>query len=187
MAGIETLEEFVRNATSGQAAAFAAACAERATPILFWVVSADDRAADLEMYVSTLDALWSPESFTSEQFREKREGIAAMRELAVGDDVTGARAFAYQGAVALYASLGVHAGLEARALHDCSSTLRNFAFRLERRCKARLLDEEDDIQRRDIADLSAVDGDGDVQMTEVRERSAALGRKWLALAVEQFG
>ncbi|GHF16534.1 hypothetical protein E5082_15105 [Streptomyces griseoluteus] len=127
------------------------------------------------------------EKFTSEQFREKRKGIAAKRELALGDDVTGARAFAYQGAVALYTALGAPAGLGAGVLRDCSSTLRNSSFRLERRCNARLLDEEDDIQRRDIADLSTVAGSGDVQRTELRERSAVVGRKWLDLAVERFG
>jgi hypothetical protein len=184
---MEDLEEFVRGVDSVQAAAFAVACAERAAPILFWVVSADGRTDDLETYKSALDALWSPGSFTSKQFREKRERIAVMQELAIGDDVIGARAFAYQGAVALHTALGVPAGLGARFLTDCSSTLRNFAFRLERRCNTRLLDEEDEAQRRDIAALSAIVGAGEVRMTELRERSAALGRKRLALAVERFG
>ncbi|MYS21867.1 MULTISPECIES: hypothetical protein [unclassified Streptomyces] len=187
MAGIENLEEFVRSAASVQAVAFAAACTERAAPILFWVVSADGRTSDLETYASALDVLWSPNNLTSEQFIERRERIVLMQELAVGDDVIGARAFAYQGAVALHTALGVPAGLGGTVLHDCSSTLRNFSFRLERRCNTRLLDEEDEIQRQDIADLTAVDGDADAQLMEQRQRAAALGRKWLALAVERFG
>ncbi|MFJ9628912.1 hypothetical protein ACIRU8_14550 [Streptomyces sp. NPDC101175] len=186
MARIETVEEFAREATHSQAGAFAAACAERAVAILFWVVSADGRTVDLDNYKSALDSLWVPERAGPDEIDEKREKILGMQELVVGDEASGVHAFAYQGAVALYTALEVCVREKERVLLDCSSALRNYAFRLGRRCGVDLLTGEDELQLRDVADLSAVAGDKGVSMS-LRRRSAAEGRRWLALATDRFG
>ncbi|MFJ4409850.1 hypothetical protein [Streptomyces sp. NPDC088910] len=163
--------EFARSATREQAAVFGAACAERAAAILFWVVAGDGRTADLEAYAKELEALWTPGTLT-----EGRGRIEGMRELVEGDGASGARAFAYQGAVALHTAMG------AEPVLGCSSVLRDMAFRLGRRCGADLLTGEDETQRRDIADLTSGAADG-----AIRERSREAGRRWLALAAGQFG
>ncbi|MFI1167100.1 hypothetical protein ACH4UM_26755 [Streptomyces sp. NPDC020801] len=187
MARIETVEEFAAGATPAQAAVFAVACAERAAAILFWVVSQDDRADDLDVYKSALDVLWGSGEPMPEQAAAARERIVGLQELTVGDEATGARAFAYQAAVALYTALGVYAEGRERTIMGCSSTLRNFAFRLGRRCGADLLTDESESQLRDVADLTKTVDQGLRQAELVRERSVVVGRHWLALASERFG
>lgn len=187
MARIETVDEFARGAGFAQAVAFSAACVERASAILLWVVSGVERVDDHEFYVSALDDLWMFERFTPEQFEARREQLTGIQELVHGDDVSGASAFAYQGAVALYSALGVFAGGREKAVLDCSSTLRNFAFRLGRRCGVDLLTAEDEAQRQDIAFLNALLDKQNPQLVELREKSAEIGRKRLVLAIERFG
>jgi hypothetical protein len=185
LAGIETIEEFVQDATRAQAAGFGASCAERAVSILFWVVSEDGRTSDLEAYTGALETLWKYSEVAASELRERQVGIMKLRELTVGDDVSGARAFAYQGAVTLYTALEVCAGGDA--IRDCSSTLRNFSFRLGRRCGVELLPGEDQVQYQDATDLISDSADQPELMGRLRERSAAIGRSWLALAVQHLG
>lgn len=181
----ETVEEFASDAPPAQAALFVAACAERAAAVLLWVVSLDGRAADLDTYTRVLDSLWSAERLTSEDARAARERVTGFKELTVGDEATGAHAFAYQGAVALYTALGVHVEAGERSVMGCSSALRNFAFRLGRRCNVELLSGEHAEQLRDVADLTAAT-DASMWTVQLRERSRAVGRRWLGVAVERF-
>jgi hypothetical protein len=187
LAGIKTLEEFIASASAPQAAAFAASCGARVAPLLFWEVSRYDRSADLDTYRETLDLLWDPHH-TDEDISRARNALERLPELVNGDEAVRVAAFAYQAAVAFHAALapGSAAGTKVK---ECSSVLRNYAFRLSRRCDVDLLSPEDEAQRVDIEDIAPI-GESAVMpadvLAAVRGRAAARGRESLAVAVSHF-
>ncbi|MFI1101119.1 hypothetical protein [Streptomyces melanogenes] len=182
MAGIENLDDFVGSASLAQAAAFSAACAERASSVLFWVVAGESRDADLDFYRHVLETLWNgPADVDHAALRRELEQLP---ELTRGDELTGAAAFAYQGALALHAALSLHAEQNVSVVRECSSVSRNYAFRLGRRCGADLLPEEDRIQGEEMSRLLA--GTAEECAPAMRADSAAVGRERLAVAVSYF-
>jgi hypothetical protein len=156
-------------------------------PLLFWEVSRHDRSADLDTYRETLDLLWDPHH-TDEGISRARDALERLPELVNGDEAVRVAAFAYQAAVAFHAALapGSAAGTKVK---ECSSVLRNYAFRLGRRCDVDLLSREDEAQRVDIEDITRMEESGAMPgdvMAAVRSRSAARGRESLAVAVSHF-
>jgi hypothetical protein len=188
LATIQTLDEFIGFASASQATVFAAACVERVAPLLFWEVSRQDRSADLGTYREILELLWEPRSTEADTSRV-RDALERLPELTNGDEAVRAAAFAYQAALAFHAALAP-ASAPGTKVKECSSVLRNYAFRLGRRCGGTdLLAPEDEAQRADIGDLTRVE-ESAMRSADfragVRGRSAAHGRHSLAVAVSHF-
>ena len=148
------VEEFLSVATDAQAALLGAACAERASGILFWVVSRDGRDEDLEAYKSALEFIWrkplnpdAPPPVTSSD-------IEGLRELVVGDEATMGAAFALHPAIALRAMLKFYESADRALVRDCLLACHNQAYFLGRRTGSDALGAEEAALMRDTADLS---------------------------------
>lgn len=188
MAGIDAgVEEFLSAATETQAALLGAACVERASGILFWVVSGAGRAKDLEIYQSTLEYIWAKPSNQDLAPPANSSDLDGLHELAVGDEATGGAAFALQPAIALQAMLAFHETGDRSSVLDCLLTCRNQAYFLDRRTGADTLAAEDASVLRDVAELSQA-ADSVAETSErLRADAQAAARDRLDAAVARYG
>jgi hypothetical protein len=100
-----SIDSFSEIATVEQAPEFSAACAERACVILFWTVSWASRDEDLDAYVRYLEMLWHPDVDRAAEYLAAQQHVEGMRELVVGDELTGAEGLALFGAIMLRTGL----------------------------------------------------------------------------------
>lgn len=173
-------DKFTTIASSGQAALFSAACAERASAVLFWVVSEDGRHDDLARYHEALEMLWDPALGKSSRYSATRRVLEGMREMRVGDELEGPAAHALNGAIVLHSALGTLASPSA-ALQDCLMAARNSAFRIEARTGHRLLSVEERCQAEDIEWLLAGESAG-----KIRDNARRHGRDRLEVLYAHY-
>ncbi|MEU5941933.1 hypothetical protein ABZ807_22730 [Micromonospora sp. NPDC047548] len=174
-------DEFSKIASIEQASLFSAACAERASGILFWVVSEGDRSDDLDRYREALEMLWNPAPGDPSRYSSARHALEGMREMRVGDELEGPSAHALHGVVILHSALRTLAEESAAALEECSMAGRNSAFRIESRTGHRLLSEEERCQAEDIESLLAGEG-----VDKIRDNARRYGRERLDLLYKNY-
>ncbi|MEV0807804.1 hypothetical protein [Micromonospora sp. NPDC050200] len=169
-------DEFSDIASIEQAAVFGAACAERAIGVLFWVVSEDDRRDDLDRYHEALEMLWNPVVGDPSRYSSMHQVLEGMREMSVGDELSGPAAHALHAVVVLHSALGILAEESVAAMEECSMAARNSAFRIESRTGSRLLSLEERCQAEDIDSLLAEEG-----VDKIRDNARRFGRERLDL------
>lgn len=174
-------DEFSGIASIEQAAFFGAACAERASGVLFWVVSEDDRRDDLDRYHEALEMLWNPVVSDPSRYSSMRQILEGMREMDVGDELSGPAAHALNAVVVLHSALRVLVEGPAPAMEECSMAARNSAFRIESRTGHRLLSVEERCQAEDIDDLLVEEG-----VDKIRDKARRQGRERLELLYAHY-
>jgi hypothetical protein len=182
----DSVKGFLAEAGQAQAALFAAACAERAAGILYWVVSQQGRADDLEFYSRALEHLWRAGRASDSEIPVSGR-IESMRELLVGDEATGAAASALYGAIAMRSALLYLETGDSKWVADCSVVLEGHAFRLGRRSGVSLVESEYAEQLADIRDIMARGVDFEELSHRLRERALRTGRARLEIAVRSYG
>ncbi|MGW5672094.1 hypothetical protein [Micromonospora sp. NPDC003776] len=177
-----TLHEGLQGITSiEEAALFAAACAERASGILFWVVSEDGRHDDLDQYHEALELLWAPVTADSLRYAVAAHVLEGLREMRVGDELIGPDAHALHAVVVLHSALRLVAEGSVSAVTQCSVAAQNAAFRIEARTGHHLLSAEERCQARDIGRLLA-----DESVDTIRDNARRHGRDRLALVYAHY-
>jgi hypothetical protein len=169
-------DEFSGIASTEQAAFFGAACAERVCGVLFWVVSEDNRLDDLDRYHGALEMLWNPVVGDPSRYSSMRQILEGMREMSVGDELSGPAAHALHAVVVLHSALGMLAEGSLAAMEQCSMAARNSAFRIESRTNRRLLSVEERCQAEDIDSLLAEES-----VDKIRENARRHGRERLEI------
>ncbi|WP_238013675.1 hypothetical protein KZZ52_54825 [Dactylosporangium sp. AC04546] len=176
------IDRFALVALPGQAAVFAAACAERAIGVLLWTVALADRPGDVARYVDALELLWRRDVDDPAAYLAERQQLESMHEMTVGDELIGASAYALHSVLVLHSGLGVVADPTPETLEDCSMTARNGAFRLERLVRTQyLLSAEERHQDENISALLR-----GVSADDLRDDARRVGRERLSLFRSQF-
>ena len=188
MAGIDArVEEFLSAATEAQAALLGAACVERASGILFWVVSRDGREHDLEVYKSALEFIWRKPLNPDAVAPLASSDVEGLRELVVGDEATMAAAFALHPAIALRAMLKFHESADKAFVRDCLLACHNQAYFLGRRTASDALGAEQAGLMRDVAELSQVAESAAETLEHLRDNAQSVARERLEAAVNRYG
>ncbi|ACU71255.1 hypothetical protein Caci_2337 [Catenulispora acidiphila DSM 44928] len=187
MAGIDAgVEAFLSTAGKAQAALLGAACLERASGILFWVVSRDGRAEDLKVYDNALEFIWAAPLTPDLTPPSTSADIEGLQELVVGDEATMAAAFAFQPAIAMRAMLMFHESADISAVRDCLLTCANQAYFLGRRTGSDTLGAEEAALARDVSELSRAQSVTHVG-ARLRADARAVARDRLDAAVDRYG
>jgi hypothetical protein len=188
LAGIDArVEEFLSVATEAQAALLGAACVERASGILFWVVSRDGRKEDLEVYKSALEFIWREPLNPGALPLVASRDIERLRELVVGDEATMRAAFALHPAIGLHAMLKFHESADRAFVRDCLLACHNQAYFLGRRTGSDALGAEQAALMRDVAGLSHVAEPAADTIERLRDNAQSVARERLEAAVSRYG
>jgi hypothetical protein len=175
------IEEFLAVATPQQAALAGAACCERASGILFWVVSSSGRADELETYRAALDFIWTDPAAGVPGSPVPAAAIEHMHELVIGDEATGAAAFAFYSAIAIHAMLKFREAPGLPLVKECLMTGRSQASFLGRRTDSDVLAEEEASLEHDIGRI--LQGPDPELPAELRARARRVARERLEVAI----
>ncbi|MBS2537196.1 hypothetical protein KGQ20_31010 [Catenulispora sp. NF23] len=179
------LERLSAKGSRKQSALFAAACAERAVGILFWVAANEGRQADLDFYRKALEQVWGQ---PVEGDRVSPDDVYARHDLARGPESDGGRAggLAQTAALALRSALAYGQTGDFAHIRQVAAQLRNDASGLAHRTSTDgLATVEIDRQVSEI-DVILRDGASPDLAASLREQAQAVGREWLDLAVRYY-
>ncbi|MFF3453350.1 hypothetical protein ACFYXH_03290 [Streptomyces sp. NPDC002730] len=173
-------------ASFDQARAFAAACAEHASGILFWTLSRSGREEDLEVYLRALETLWETGPVDLGEATELHQRLMDLPEFESAHEPGGLKLAARSGARALAAGVAMLIDESPEGAIEPSSFARRFALELGRRCDADLLAREDEAQNHDVETVFAWSGELPGPLVSLRMAAAELGRVYLDTAVAAF-
>ncbi|MBS2548922.1 hypothetical protein KGQ19_18820 [Catenulispora sp. NL8] len=181
------LERLSANGSREQSALFAAACAERAVGILFWVAANEGRQADLDFYRKALEQVWG-QPVEGDRDRVSPDDVYARHDLARGPESDGGRAggLAQTAALALRSVLAYGQTGDFAHIRQVAAQLRNDASGLAHRTSTDgLATVEID---RQVSEIETILRDGATTdlAARLREQAQAVGREWLDLAVRYY-
>lgn len=179
------LERLASEGSHEQSVLFAAACAERAVGILFWVAANEGRQADVEFYRKALEQVWGN---PVEGEPVLAEDVYARHDLARGPESDGGRAggFAQSAALALRSALAYGETDDFKNIRLVTDKLRNLTSNLSHHTSVDgLTMAELDRQVGEIETILSAGAGADLA-ADLREQAQAVAREWLDLAIQYY-
>ncbi|MBT2365914.1 hypothetical protein J7E88_11505 [Streptomyces sp. ISL-10] len=185
---LESVRGIAFMASFDQARAFAAACAERTSGVLFWALTEDGREGDREVYLQALEALWEAGPIDADRASQLHHSLTELPDIGPEAHSAGGDALVRIGARLLLAGVAMLISGSPQGAAATSSFARDFARELGRRCETDLLAREDETQNQDVATvLSWADEEPAAHLPALRMAAAGLGRSYLQAAVAERG
>ncbi|MFJ2217713.1 hypothetical protein ACIQVO_37195 [Streptomyces sp. NPDC101062] len=170
-----------------QARAFAAACAERTSGVLFWSTSQSGREADLEVFRQALELLWETGPVDPATAAETHRKVAGCPEFAESRGDLPVVPLCRIAARALLVGVAMLIDEGPDGAVESSSFAQEFALVLGRRGDADLLTGEDEAQNKDVATVLSWEEASPERLRSLRAAAAERGRSYLAAAVSAYG
>ncbi|MEE1804245.1 hypothetical protein PUR57_37165 [Streptomyces sp. JV176] len=170
-----------------QARAFAAACAERTSGVLFWSTSQSGREADLEVFRQALELLWETGPVDPATAAETHRKVTECPEFGESREDSPVVPLSRIAARVLLVGVAMLIDEGPDGAVESSSFAQEFALVLGRRGDADLLTGEDEAQNKDVATVLSWEEASPERLRSLRAAAAERGRSYLAAAVSAYG